>query len=82
LLLREECLNAKPASVGYLRTTDVARFCKVNQTTVRKWVDLGWLRHFRMPGGHLRFHRDEVLEFMRDRGFLRSWEPLPEEKTQ
>jgi excisionase family DNA binding protein len=74
-------LNEKPASVTYLKSVDVARMCQVDPKTVHKWVDTGSLKHFRTPGGHRRFHRDDVLEFMRRIGFLRSWETLPEAKS-
>ena len=75
-------MSEKPASVTYLTTTDVARMCQVSQKTVYKWLDTGDLKYFKTPGGHRRFHRDEVLVFMRRTGFLRSWETLPEAKTQ
>jgi len=76
-------LSEKPASARYLKTSEVARLCGVTSNTVRKWVIDGSLKTFRMPGGcQLRFHREDVLEFMRRTGFLRSWETLPEAKTQ
>jgi len=78
---REACLSEKPARVRYLKTADVARLCGVTTATVRKWVEVGGLKSFRLPGGcQMRFHREDVLEFMRHSGFLKAWETLPEEK--
>jgi excisionase family DNA binding protein len=74
-------LSEQPASVRYLTAKDVARMCQVNPKTVVKWVSNGSIRHFRLPGGHLRFHRDELQLFMREHGFLRSWETIPDDET-
>lgn len=70
-------MSEKPAS-RYLNSTDVSRLCEVDNKTVHIWVERGLLRCFRTPGGHLRFHRDELQAFMRDKGFLRPWESIPE----
>jgi excisionase family DNA binding protein len=43
----------------------VARFCKVDLKTIHNWVDREQIRHFRTPGRHLRFRRQDVYEFLR-----------------
>ena len=81
LQAREECLSEKPVRLKFLTLGDVARLCQVSPKTVYKWVEIGSLHSFKTPGGQRRFYRDEVQVFMRAHGFLRSWEPMPEEKT-
>src|SRR4051812_22577351 len=49
--------------------SDVARFCQVDLKTIHNWADKGQVRHFRTPGRHLRFHRTDVIEFLRKYGY-------------
>jgi excisionase family DNA binding protein len=46
-----------------------ARFCHVDLKTIHNWADKGEIRHFRTPGRHLRFHRADVVEFLRKYGY-------------
>jgi excisionase family DNA binding protein len=46
-----------------------ARFCHVDLKTIHNWADKGEVRHFRTPGRHLRFHRADVIEFLRKYGY-------------
>src|SRR5690242_21092939 len=49
--------------------SEVARFCQVDLKTIHNWADKGEIRHFRTPGRHLRFHRGDVVEFLRKYGY-------------
>jgi excisionase family DNA binding protein len=69
----------KDVSKAFLKASDLARYCLVDLKTVHKWVQIGALPHFRTPGGHIRFHRDEVERFVREQGFLRKGEKFPNE---
>lgn len=53
--------------------TEVARFCQVDLKTIHNWADRGEIRHFRTPGRHLRFQRNDVLDFLRKYGY-----PIPD----
>jgi excisionase family DNA binding protein len=46
-----------------------ARFCHVDLKTIHNWADKGEVRHFRTPGRHLRFHRADIVEFLRKYGY-------------
>lgn len=48
---------------------DVARFCEVDLKTIHNWVGKNVLVHHRTPGRHLRFHRLDVIEFLRAYGY-------------
>lgn len=52
----------------------LASFCQVDLKTIHNWADKGEIRHFRTPGRHLRFRRQDVLDFLRKYNY-----PIPEE---
>lgn len=63
-----------PASQPELFTaSQLARFCQVDLKTIHNWVDKGEIRHFRTPGRHLRFRREDVVDFLKTYGY-----PIPE----
>jgi excisionase family DNA binding protein len=43
-----------------LKTSEVARLLGVTRSTVLSWAYRGFLDYTTTPGGHLRFHRDQV----------------------
>lgn len=45
-------------------TNDVAGILRVDKSTVKRWTDEGKLKCFRTPGGHRKFHADDVYAFM------------------
>ncbi len=53
------------ASATRLTAADVARLCHVDIKTIHNWADKGKLACSRTEGRHLRFHRLDVLEFLR-----------------
>lgn len=48
-----------------LNSSDVAALFDVSLETVSRWADAGKLAHFRTPGGHYRFRREDVEAFLR-----------------
>lgn len=50
-------------SDGPLTTADVAAIFGVTTMTVKRWADKGALPHFRTPGNHYRFKREDVEAF-------------------
>jgi excisionase family DNA binding protein len=56
------------ASEGDILTTfQAARLCGVSHKSIERWIDAGFLRGFRTPGGHRRVHRADLLEFIQKR---------------
>jgi excisionase family DNA binding protein len=47
-----------------LTPAEVARQFRVSPTTVAKWAEEGKIPSFRTPGGHRRFRREDVAEFL------------------
>ena len=40
-----------------IKIKDVASYCMVSKTTVRRWIESGKLRAIRLPSGHYRINR-------------------------
>lgn len=53
-----------------MTTGDIARLLCVDLKTIHNWVRHGHLRGPRTKGRHLRFHRTEVVRFMRRFGYV------------
>lgn len=47
---------------------EVAKLFRVVPMTVLRWVKAGRLTEARTPGGHRRFHREEVERLARENG--------------
>jgi methanogenic corrinoid protein MtbC1 len=52
-----------------LSTRDLSRIFQVNESSVKRWADMGVLHCFRTPGGHRKFTVEEVLRFAREQKF-------------
>ncbi len=48
---------------------DVAVMLGVNESTVKRWSDEGWISCFKTPGGHRKYRMSDVAEFARARGY-------------
>lgn len=62
-----------------LTTTDVAKLCAVDATTVLHWIKSGKLKSYHTPGGHNRIFKEDLWEFIKENGlpFLGT-EPRPD----
>ncbi len=47
----------------------VAKICSTDLKTIHNWVNRGEIKYFRTPGRHLRFRRQDVLEFLHKYGY-------------
>lgn len=52
----------------YLTPQEVAEMLMVSPVTVRQWAQKGGLKAFTTPGGHRRFHKNDVINFAANRG--------------
>lgn len=57
-----------------LTAPNIAEMCECDLKTVHNWVTNGYIKHFRTPGGHLRFIRNDVISFMKEKGY-----PVPDD---
>ncbi|MDJ0762980.1 MAG: helix-turn-helix domain-containing protein [Myxococcota bacterium] len=51
----------------------VAKICSTDLKTIHNWVNRGEIKSFRTPGRHLRFRRQDILEFLNKFGY-----PVPD----
>jgi excisionase family DNA binding protein len=51
----------------------VAKICSTDLKTIHNWVNRGEIKFFRTPGRHLRFRRQDILDFLVKFGY-----PIPE----
>jgi len=51
----------------------VAKICSTDLKTIHNWVNRGEIKSFRTPGRHLRFRREDILEFLNRFGY-----PIPD----
>ncbi len=51
----------------------VAKICSTDLKTIHNWVNRNEIKSFRTPGRHLRFRRQDILEFLNRFGY-----PIPE----
>ena len=47
-----------------IKIKDVASYCMVSKTTVRRWIESGKLRAMRLPSGHYRINRVDYRRFL------------------
>ena len=51
----------------------VAKICSTDLKTIHNWVNRGEIKFFRTPGRHLRFRREDIMEFLIKFGY-----PIPD----
>jgi excisionase family DNA binding protein len=59
LLKTNDELIPEYISVGF-----IAKHCGVSNTTILRWIETGRLPAFRLPGGHHRIDRKDLVEFL------------------
>jgi len=47
----------------------VAKICSTDLKTIHNWVNRGEIKSFRTPGRHLRFRRQDILDFLTKFGY-------------
>lgn len=50
----------------YLSTGDIAGYCEVNVTTVKRWIREGHLKGFQTPMGHFKIIRSDFISFLKE----------------
>ena len=56
--------TAPPGESDWLTLGRAARYLGVAQSTIRKWSDSGRVRAFKTPGGHRRYRRADLDNFL------------------
>lgn len=61
--------RAPDPNAAVFSTGQVASLCKVAPRTVAKWVNSGWLKGYRIPGGQdRRVPRESLIRFLKENG--------------
>jgi excisionase family DNA binding protein len=47
-----------------VKIKDVADYCMVSRTTIRRWIEKGKLRAIRLPSGHYRINKVDYGSFI------------------
>ena len=50
-----------------------SKYCNVSSKTIINWIDAGYIKAYRTPGGHRRINRKDLETFMQNQGI-----PIPE----
>ena len=57
-----------------LTVSQAGKCCKVSPKTIINWIEAGHLKAYKTVGGHRRIKKEDLDQFLRDKGM-----PLPEE---
>lgn len=57
-----------------LTVSQASKYCKVSPKTIINWIEAGHLKAYKTVGGHRRIKKEDLDQFLKDRGM-----PLPEE---
>ena len=50
-------------------TRELAQVWNVSESTIKRWSDSGELHCYRTPGGHRKFHLQDICNYQKSRGF-------------
>lgn len=51
-----------------IRISEAARLLGVHRDTIRRWVAEGKLDAIRLPGGEVRYHREDIVGMLKAHG--------------
>jgi len=56
-----------------LTVSQASKYCKVSPKTIINWIDAGYIKAYKTAGGHRRIKREDLDQFLKEKGM-----PLPE----
>jgi excisionase family DNA binding protein len=71
-MARQAVVEAPRRRNGWLTLGQACRVLGVDESTLRRWADTGYVRVFRTPGGHRRFAEPELQELLAGRASIRA----------
>ncbi len=57
-----------------LTVSQASKYCKVSSKTIINWIDAGYIKAYKTVGGHRRIRKEDLDQFLKEKGM-----PLPEE---
>ena len=65
-----------------LTVSQASKYCKVSPKTIINWIDAGHLKAYKTVGGHRRIKKEDLDQFLKDKGMPIPEEPKAEEKKK
>lgn len=62
-----QVFNSEPPKDNWLSIGEACRILGISEATLRQWTDSGQIKVFITPGGHRRYERSQLDEFMASR---------------
>jgi len=57
-----------------LTVSQTSKYCNVSSKTIINWIDAGYIKAYKTVGGHRRIKKEDLDQFLKEKGM-----PLPEE---
>ena len=57
-----------------LTVSQASEYCKVSSKTIINWIDAGYIKAYKTVGGHRRMKKEDLDQFLREKGM-----PIPDE---
>jgi excisionase family DNA binding protein len=57
-----------------LTVSQASKYCNVSPKTIINWIDAGYIKAYKTAGGHRRIKKEDMDQFLKEKGM-----PLPEE---
>jgi excisionase family DNA binding protein len=65
-----------------LTVSQASKYCKVSSKTMINWIEAGHLKAYKTVGGHRRIKKDDLDQFLKEKGMPLPEEPKKEEKKR
>lgn len=65
-----------------LTVSQAGKYCKVSPKTIINWIEAGHLKAYKTVGGHRRIKKEDLDQFLKEKGMPLPEEPKTEEKKK
>ena len=65
-----------------LTVSQAGKYCKVSPKTIINWIEAGHLKAYKTVGGHRRIKKEDLDQFLKDKGMPMPEEPKGEERKK
>src|SRR3990170_8721160 len=65
-----------------LTVSQASKYCKVSSKTIINWIEAGHLKAYKTVGGHRRIKKEDLDQFLKDKGMPMPEEPKGEERKK
>ena len=65
-----------------LTVSHAGKYCKVSPKTIINWIEAGHLKAYKTVGGHRRIKKEDLDQFLKDKGMPMPEEPKGEERKK